>query len=548
MLLKILSKLFKRYGRHRIKQIIRGYRFLKKNNQLDLIADVNRALTTQNLGIKGKYFSKYLFGSGIEQAEIICRQYLLARVAGRQLNSGLLYSLGKPGAPVVYYLPSEWREIVKNKGFKVGFVLTALLWNAFVVMMLANGVVTIIKIVISGIIAVLKQSTQQLGSYVYFNGLGPLNLPQTCRDGRSYDIFTWYMQWTDRISNIDTICHGVIGADSKSANGIPVVPVPSPIPPLAHIGSIARFVLWSISATLISTGDLLRGRWWHALLLSQAALAAQVRMQAPEGLAKEYLFHQSGWIYRPLWTYEAENHGKRVAFYFYATNIEAFKGENGYPPPSYGYQAMNWPHYLVWDEYQADFIKRVAEEKAKISIVGPIWFQDSFIELPQLPDRSVAVFDVQPHRNFVYKILIPSQEYYIPSIANQFLMDIHIVLRECKMVMVHKRKRNIGKRIHPEYENLLKSLAEEDDIFHVEPDISAIRVIESCFAVISMPFTATALLGRKLGKPSCYYDPSGLVYKDDRAAHGIKIISGTKDLKSWVKSIQKNNESSIKET
>jgi hypothetical protein len=33
------------------------------------------------------------------------------------------------------------------------------------------------------------------------------------------------------------------------------------------------------------------------------------------------------------------------------------------------------------------------------------------------------------------------------------------------MTMVHKRKRNIGKVIHPEYKNLLRSLAKRDDIF-----------------------------------------------------------------------------------
>jgi polysaccharide biosynthesis PFTS motif protein len=56
--------------------------------------------------------------------------------------------------------------------------------------------------------------------------------------------------------------------------------------------------------------------------------------------------------------------------------------------------------------------------------------------------------------------------------------------------------------------------------FSIEPDISAIRVIKKSYAVISMPFTSTALLGKQLGKSSIYYDPSGMVQKDDRAAHG----------------------------
>ena len=52
-----------------------------------------------------------------------------------------------------------------------------------------------------------------------------------------------------------------------------------------------------------------------------------------------------------------------------------------------------------------------------------------------------------------------------------------------------------------------------------------------------MPFTSTALLGRDLGKPSVYYDPYGMVQKDDRAAHGIEILIGSRELSEWLSSV-----------
>jgi hypothetical protein len=55
-----------------------------------------------------------------------------------------------------------------------------------------------------------------------------------------------------------------------------------------------------------------------------------------------------------------------------------------------------------------------------------------------------------------------------------------------------------------------------------------------------MPFTSTALIARHLGKPSCYYDPTGLVQKNDRAAHGIPIVTGMEELKSWFDQPEKN--------
>ena len=516
---------------------MRGYRFLKDSKSLSRIADINRALTTQPLDIKEKRFSKCLFGEGIGQAAIVCRQYLLIRVAGLNLNRALLYALGKPGSPVVYYLPPEWRKIIRKQGFEVASFRTALLWQAFVGMMLAYGILKITKIMLNGIKAAHRQSTQQLGRYVYFDSLVPGNLPQPCRDGRSHDIITWYMQWVGRDADIDTLCHGVIGTEHRAVNETPIVPVPDIIPPLMSFGSLARFIAWGIRASLIATWDFLRGRWWHALLLPQAALAAQVRTLPADSLAREYLFHNSGWINRPLWTYEVERMGSAITFYFYSTNCESFKRSDGYPSLPYGWKAMTWPHYLVWDEYQADFVRRAAGEDVNISVVGPIWFHCSAKEMPSFSGRGVAVFDVTPHRSSRYRTLGADFEFYVPKTCIQFLHDIQQVTKDAGYVMLWKRKRKIGSIAHPRYRFFAERLSESENVITVDPDISAYQVIEASTLVISMPFTSTALIARELGKPSCYYDSTGLVQQDDRAAHGIEIIRGSEELTRWLKGI-----------
>jgi len=63
-----------------------------------------------------------------------------------------------------------------------------------------------------------------------------------------------------------------------------------------------------------------------------------------------------------------------------------------------------------------------------------------------------------------------------------------------------------------------------------------LRVIESSCAVISMPFTSTAIIAREIGKPSVYYDPTGGLQPDDRAAHGIPILSTVEELEAWLSS------------
>jgi len=87
--------------------------------------------------------------------------------------------------------------------------------------------------------------------------------------------------------------------------------------------------------------------------------------------------------------------------------------------------------------------------------------------------------------------------------------------------------------IHYQYQNLLKQLGKKTNFISLDPDLRAQQIIENCKAVISMPFTAPALIAQQMGKPTIYYDPCGLIQKNDRGAHGIKIISGKKELEDW---------------
>jgi polysaccharide biosynthesis PFTS motif protein len=451
------------------------------------------------------------------------------------MNRAMLYALGKPGSPVVYYFPPEWRQFIRNQGFKVAPLRTVLLWKTFVGIMLMYGVFKIAKIIVNSIKAVCNRSTEQIGRYVYFDGLTPGHLPQPCRDGRSHDIITWYMQWDGRDSNIDALCHGVIGAERRAVNGVPVVPVSTPMPPLKSFGMLSRFMAWGVKATLIATWDFLCGHWWHALLLKEAAVAVMVRMQNPELLAKHYLFHESGHVYRPLWTYEAERRGARITLYFYSASCETIAWTAAPTPILPGYQVMTWPHYIVWNEIQADFVRRAVGDTAKTSIVGSIWFRCSMNEMPAFSGIGVAVFDVTPHRSSSYQTLGAPFEYRVPEFCIQFLHDIQHVTKDAGCMMLWKRKRDIGTLAHPRYRFFAKRLSKFENVIEVDPDISPNRVIEASTIVISAPFTTTAVIARELGKPSCYYDPTGLIRKGDRAAYGIEVLTGPEELETWLK-------------
>ncbi len=514
---------------------MRGYRLLKAANEVGRIGAAKEALTSTRLGLGKCGASELIFGAGVGEAELIARQYLLSRLGTLEFNKALLHAVAKANSQVVYPMPPEWRLVLRSHGFAVAERRSAILWNGYMVLLLVYALVRLAWQLVSSVREAIRPRYRGLGRYAYFDLLTVGTLPQPGADGRSHDVISWYAHSSIRVADIDTICHGVRDTVGREVLGIPVVPLPGSLPPLPRLSATVRLIGWGFSATALAVLDLLRGRWWHAMLLAEGVSAATVRLQESSRLARDYLFHNSGWIYRPLWTYEAAKRGSRIAFYFYSTNCEPFKRPQGYPTIPYGWQAMSWPDYVVWDEYQADFVRRAVGNGPTVHVVGPIWFQTSSDEVRGLPPRTVAVFDVQPMRDTFYRTLGIAFDYYTSTTAERFLTDIYETLQAHGGTLALKRKRNIGRRAHPRYRRLMNDFDERSNFRSIDPDVSPIRLIENSVAVISMPFTSTAILGRELGKPSCYYDPTGLLQRDDRAAHGIPIIQGPLALAEWIR-------------
>lgn len=515
---------------------MRGYRLLKQSGHLDRVAAVKQVLTEYQLGLTKERFSPVVMGCGVASGEIIVRQYLLVRVGGLDLNRALLIALGTKGGRVVFPLPKEWREILTRHGFKVANFWSALLWQFYVFTLLLYGVATIAKIAFSGIASVKKGDFCKK-PYAYFVGLSAGNLPNRINDRQSYDIVSWYMQRYAKKRQIEVIKHSVNNILPIVINTVSVLAQPSPLPELRGWMSVSKYVFWGLRAFVITLFDYSRGRWWHALLLNQAALSGQARLLPVNCLAKEYWFHNSGWIYRPLWTYDVEQAGSEVIFYFYSTNCEGFKTSPTEVPIPYGWKAANWPHCLVWDKWQADFVRKAVSSQALIDVAGPIWFSSGMQDFDDIPANIVSVFDVQPMRNSFYCTLGLDVEYYIPSVASRFLEDIYMLLSNSYLNMALKRKRDVGNLSHFHYRNTIKKLETLPNFVEVDPDFTAWELIEKSKAVISMPYTSTALIARELGKPSAYYDPTGMLTKDDSAAHAIPILSSQEELKTWLEKV-----------
>jgi polysaccharide biosynthesis PFTS motif protein len=513
--------------------MFRGYHLLKKTDNLDLLPKINEALTERKLKLRKGFFPYFIMGQAESYTEIALRQYLLVRIGGMKLNKIILFSMGKARKTIIHPLPKEWRVVLSEYGFDVAHRRSSFLWQIYIFLALFYGVFQIFNEIV--LLCKSLPANKIKYNYAYFVNLNSTNIPKSNKANKSYNIISWYLQWYDRSKDIKAIHHSVANIALKSVKNIPLIYQSKIHPPITGFLPFIKFMIWCLGAFFITFINLLFGRWWYAFLFNQMVLSAKVRFIPKKFLAKEYYFHQSSWIYRPLWTYDAEKSGSEIILYFYSTNIQRFKFKKSNPSIVYGYKAMSWESYLVWDKFQANYIKKCVGLKPIIKIVGPIWFQDESFIIPKYRSRGIAVFDVAPHRISSHITLGSLCEYYNATVVNTFLKQVSDALLEKNFIMYWKRKRDLSKLIeHPRYRKMSEHLKKCKHVRVVNSMTNVKHIIDSSIAVITMPYSSTALIAKECGKPTIFFDPTGTIDKKDESRHGIPLLSNIDELKDWI--------------
>jgi hypothetical protein len=126
-----LDNFLRKRARARLRNVMRGYRLLKKTGGLRRIAAVKEALTATPV-FSAESNPKGFAGLDRNAYEIAVRQFVLVRLGGVGLGPALLSSVGKRDAPIAYPLPSAWRNVLREHGFNVDEPRSALLWACVV--------------------------------------------------------------------------------------------------------------------------------------------------------------------------------------------------------------------------------------------------------------------------------------------------------------------------------------------------------------------------------------------------------------------------------
>ena len=523
---------FRGRGVAKCRRIVRGFHRLKASEDPAAVARLIEELTALDLSLARGDVSPLVFQrAAASEVENAARQFLLMTCADIRLTGAILDGLSGDARSIAAAVPKAWVDQMRRSGFRVSRVRSGILFAAFVARRFRVG--------FAQIASILRASSHPekqgipVPPHALFTDLHPNNLPR--KSGReSHDVVSWYLKWNGRAPGIAEIRHTVTTRPETFVGGVVLRPVPSVIPPLDGIVQKARFALWSAAAVIAALWHAVRGRWVTPLLLSEAAKARQVAQTPAHMLAREYLFSLSSVIYRPLWTYTAERKGSVVTMFNYSASFQDFKTALGLPRLQIGFSSMTWQRVLLWSPHYAEFCRSLAKGVQDVMLVPPIWFSDSDEEVPWSDRPCVAVFDITPVRPGFRPLLVPELEYRTYEVCRDFLDDIYSVLRSAGVEMMWKRKRDFGPIHDKRYARFSADFVRRPGVLDVPSGISAFRVVEKAVAVVSAPFTSTGLIGTSMNLPSVYFDPTGVLHADDRAAQEIRLVSSRRELADWL--------------
>jgi len=533
ILFKTVYKIFALRRNGCLRKIIRKYNILILKNRVWSIREIRNNLSLT--AVENEYCGPSWYWGALVKPEITARQFLLERYLGAAFNKTIIDALVEPKKSISFPLPSQWIVVLSNAGCRVKVFESLLRLGGIAFVSWSFGCIWILKKIINSCRYSENFSGHDI-KYSHLLGLTATNLPPISPRERPYDICSWYASWPHRMLNIDAIYHDVIGAQDRfSENGLPIQYRKNPTNCILPPREFISFVWWSMIASCYAITSLAFGRWVPALLFAELAKARHVRLLKKKELASEYLFPYSGNLYRPIWTYEAEEKGSPTILYFYSTCAQ-IKTHRGYEAQNFQWGPATWSRYIVWDGYQAEQLRRNLGIDITVTLATSIPFSDSEADLPEVEGFKLAVFPMSPIRK-AYHIGISTLADYrnaCPNLDAQFIRDIVEVLRVVGGKGVIKSKRYSANRGLRSYSHALQSVLSEKHMVLVEPEISAARLISICNGAISIPFTSTALYARDAGIPSVFYDPTGWVHPDDHGSHGIPILRSKAELQAWV--------------
>ena len=280
---------FKR--RSKLRTSIRTFASLVRNSQEGTVEFYKQLLVDSNLSIQKSSFSKLIYGeSNSDRNLMVLKHFLFYRLLRVDINQQIL--LGLAGKKILFPMPMEWRIIFSNWGFSLS-IFSLILWRAYVALLYLYGVYTILILIGEDIKqrVTWNRKNELDDAYVYFVGMQTGNVIDNGKECKKYTTINWFIEYFKRNNKKIDIRHSVGNNLEKYYFGEFKICVQKEcVPNFNEFTRILKFMLWGICAIVYSFFNMLLGRWWNVVMLSEGARRERVYLAKSSELAKIYYF------------------------------------------------------------------------------------------------------------------------------------------------------------------------------------------------------------------------------------------------------------------
>tara|TARA_B100000242_G_scaffold294328_1_gene276406 strand:+ start:1344 stop:2891 length:1548 start_codon:yes stop_codon:yes gene_type:complete len=511
---------------------MRGYRFIRKEKQFKFILKLKQKLTVTKVEIYPKFYDKYLFlNSKNLNKELLIRQLLISRFLNLEFNKSMLSFFGLKKR-IIYPLPKSWIKIIIGEGIGIKKFISLILLKFCFLLYLTYSIFYFLKVLRNTFLNPIEKGVLNQDC-IYLD-----NIPENIIT--SFDsnyIINWFRKnLKNKISEHNNIIISSGNNNKYIKDDENKVFIWNPLSTLKSKRHILSFSIWYFRALFLGLIDIFISEGYRSFLLTESIKTKVFIINNFNSCFKYLYFHNTNWIYRPLWTYTAEQNGAKNVLYFYSANLVHFSNQfHEKDLFSYGWESNTWSNYYVWDFYMKKFLE-IPLENPNIEINGIVPFFNKYIDLPayniKKNSKVIAIFDVQPVRDSFFQAL-HQYPYYTPENCIKFMADILEICEEFDYTVIYKGKRSIGSNLHPKYRFFIEGISSKN-FFNAPTETPPQQIIELSNAVISLPFTSTSIIANNLNFKTCFYEPTGKIKYSELHTHGIPIFSSKEELREWL--------------
>lgn len=426
-------------------------------------------------------------------------------------------------------IPKAWLDEVESFGIKINKKKSLLIFYFLVCASLIRGILFYLTILSSKSKKINIPNNKRI-HFIY-------DLKNHClppeKNKKTFDFVSWFILRYLKKNKGYVIAHN--NKNIKLTEHLKVnVKYLNPFAISEKLSKRLTFCKSGLNIIFIASLEIFQGKWWTALLLPDLLKGLIVRINNFKN-CKIYI--NNGITFKPIWMYEAEAKNCEIYFYFTSTNNSPIKTHNKNCLESAGWKTMRFKKFLIWHKNQSRFISKVNQCRFRTKVVGPIWMYDSIKaqSIKSFNKKSIAIFDIAPKKIEIRNSFIANNNYISEGNCIKFLSDILKTAALFNLIVYLKPKRSFQWNSHDNsktYCEFLKAATETKKLHIVDVKTSPQRIISKVNAIFSFPFTSTGIIAKSMGKPSFYYDPTGLISNSDRSAFNVPILSNRYALKS----------------